>query len=186
MRPFTVLHVIVTAMHILIQLALVIRILLRRYREPASRIAWIAVVIAAPFVGIVAYLLLGEVNVGRRFAQHARAVTTGMPRISATPGIDVPEVLPNLSEQHQQLFRVSASINGFQPMGGNSARLMPDSNAAVDSMVADIDHANDHVHLVFYIWLTDHNGRKMAQALIRAAVRGVVCRVLVDDLGSRD
>lgn len=178
--------VIFPALHILVQAGLVIRILLRRHREPASRIAWLVVVISAPIVGIIAYLLLGEVAVGRSRARRERAVMARMPRISDTPGIDAPELRPNLSEQQQQLFRVTGSINGLGPMGGNSARLMRDSNAAIDSMVADIDRATDHVHLVFYIWLTDDNGRKMAQALMRAAARGVACRVLVDDLGSRD
>jgi cardiolipin synthase len=39
---------------------------------------------------------------------------------------------------------------------------------------------------MFYIWLPDNNGRKMVEALKRAAARGVVCRAMVDDLGSRD
>ena len=52
-------------------------------------------------------------------------------------------------------------------------------------MVADIDAATDHVHLLFYIWLPDHNGCKMVDALKRAAARGVTCRAMADDLGSR-
>ena len=63
---------------------------------------------------------------------------------------------------------------------------MQDSDTAIDEMVADIDAATDHVHLMFYIWLTDTNGMKMVEALKRAASRGVVCRAMVDDLGSRD
>lgn len=62
---------------------------------------------------------------------------------------------------------------------------MDDSDAAIDQMVSDIDQATDHVHLLFYIWLNDHNGTKMADALKRAAKRGVSCREMVDDLGSR-
>jgi cardiolipin synthase len=186
MRSHTALPVALTALHILIQGALAIRILLRRHREPASRIAWLLVVIGAPIIGIVAYLLLGEVNIGRKRIERARAVTARMPKISDTPGLDVPALRPCLSERHQQVFQVAGSINGFGAMGCNSACLMSDSNSAIDSMVADIDRATDHVHLVFYIWLTDNNGRKMAQALMRAAARGVMCRVLVDDLGSRD
>jgi cardiolipin synthase len=38
---------------------------------------------------------------------------------------------------------------------------------------------------LFYIWLPDHNGRKIVEALKRAAARGVTCRAMVDDLGSR-
>jgi cardiolipin synthase len=52
-------------------------------------------------------------------------------------------------------------------------------------MVADIDAAREHVHLLFYIWLSDNNGTKIIEALKRAAGRGVTCRAMADDLGSR-
>jgi cardiolipin synthase A/B len=63
--------------------------------------------------------------------------------------------------------------------------LMKDSNSTIDSMIADIDAAKAHVHLIFYIWLEDNNGRKMIEAIERAARRGVECRVMADGLGSR-
>ena len=43
----------------------------------------------------------------------------------------------------------------------------------------------EHVHLLFYIWLGDNNGLKVVEALKRAAARGVTCRAMADDLGSR-
>ena len=92
---------------------------------------------------------------------------------------------PNLGNW-AALFDVGASINGYQPVGGNRAKLMQNSDTAIDEMVADIDATVDHVHLIFYIWLTDTNGMKVAEALKRAATRGVTCRAMVDDLGSRD
>ena len=45
---------------------IIVRILLRPNRQPASRIAWIAVVTAVPVFGIFGYLFLGETNIGRR------------------------------------------------------------------------------------------------------------------------
>lgn len=51
--------------------------------------------------------------------------------------------------------------------------------------MADIDAAQSTLHIGFYIWLADHNGTKVAQAVSRAAQRGVTCRILVDALGSR-
>jgi cardiolipin synthase len=62
---------------------------------------------------------------------------------------------------------------------------MADSNAAIESMITDIDAARDHVHLTFYLWLPDHNGLKMVEALKRAAARKVICRAMADGLGSR-
>jgi cardiolipin synthase len=52
-------------------------------------------------------------------------------------------------------------------------------------MVADMDAARDHIHLIFYIWLADNNGLKVVEALKRAAARGVTCRAMADGLGSR-
>ena len=51
---------------VLLTLAVMARIVLRPNRVPASRVAWLVVVGAVPVLGIVAYLLLGEVNIGRR------------------------------------------------------------------------------------------------------------------------
>jgi cardiolipin synthase len=84
------------------------------------------------------------------------------------------------------LASVGRSISGYGIVGGNRAELMPDSDSAIDRMVADIDSARRHVHLMFYIWLPDNNGLKMVEALKRAAGRGVAVRAMVDDLGSRD
>ena len=171
------------ALHILIQLALCVRVLLRPHREPASRIAWIVVIVAVPVVGIVAYILLGEVNIGRRRIERMREVLARMPDVTRAPGADAENLQPDLPERYVHLFRVAHSINEFNPIGGNRARLMQDSNATIDSMVTDIDAAQDHVHLLFYIWLPDTNGRKIVEALKRAAARNVTCRAMADGLG---
>ncbi len=173
------------AIHILIQAALIVRVLLRPHRDPAARIAWIVVIVAVPVIGIIGYLLLGETSIGRERAARERLVLAGLPELSHTPGFDAPTVRPEIPDRHLPLFNVGRSISGFEPVGGNAAQLMADSNAAIRAMIADIDGAMHHVHLLFYIWMPDNNGRAMAEALKRAAARGVTCRAMVDDLGSR-
>jgi cardiolipin synthase len=169
----------------LLELAVIARILLRPHRDPASRVAWIVVVGAIPLLGMLAYLLLGEVNIGRRRVARLQAVLGRMPRIPPQTAGDATEIAAAIAERHRHLFQLGHSISGFEPVGGNVARLLADSNAAIDAMVADIDAAKDHVHVLFYIWLPDHNGCKVVQALKRAAARGVICRAMADDLGSR-
>lgn len=170
---------------ILIHVGVIIRVLLKRNRDPSSRVAWILVILALPVLGIVAYILLGETNIGRKRIARMKRVMAGLPDITQIAGYQDPSVAPSLHDRHKGLFEVGRSISGFDPVGGNHAQLMVDSNAAIDAMVADIDAATDHVHLIFYIWMPDNNGRKMAEALKRAVSRGVSCRAMVDDLGSR-
>ena len=176
---------IVVALHVLVELLLVLRVLLRPHRQPASRIAWIVVIVALPVAGILAYILFGEVNIGRRRVARLCRVLERMPGFPAAAPGDAANYEAKVSERYAHLFRVGQSISGFGPVGGNSARLLADSNAAIDAMVADIDAAQHHVHLLFYIWLPDSNGCKIVEALKRAAARGVTCRAMADDLGSR-
>lgn len=172
-------------LHIAIQLALIVRVLQRRHRDPTSRVAWVVVILALPLVGIVAYLMLGETNIGRKRVERLETIRAGMPGLSEIPGWDAAEAVSKLNDRDRGLFRVGTSISGFEPVAGNLAELMVDSNTAIDAMVADIDKATRHVHLLFYIWMPDNNGTKMAHALQRAVARGVSCRVMVDDIGSR-
>ena len=58
----------------LVQLAFIARVILRPRREPASRIAWILVIAVFPFVGPLAYLLLGETSPGRKRVALGRQV----------------------------------------------------------------------------------------------------------------
>jgi cardiolipin synthase len=175
----------VLILHILIQMALIVRVLLRPHREPASRIAWVLVIVAFPVIGLLAYILLGETNVGRRRVERMRKVFSRLPDVTDAPGADAENLQVNVPQRYAHLFQVGKSVNGFEPVGGNRGHLMPDSNTTIASLAADMDAAKDHVHLLFYIWLQDNNGRKVVEALKRAAARGVTCRAMTDSLGSR-
>lgn len=172
----------ILALHLLAQGLVLVRVLLRPQRDPASRIAWAVVVLALPLLGMLAYLLLGETNIGRRRAARLRQVLAELPPAGAM-GLAGPA--PALPERLEGVFRVGRSLSGYAPVGGNTARLSGDSNASIAGMIADIEAARHHVHLLLYIWLPDGNGVKLAEALQRAAARGVTCRAIADDIGSR-
>lgn len=171
--------------HTLLVLAVIARILLRPNRDPASRIAWIVVVAALPLVGVLTYLLVGETNIGRRRVARLRQALARLPPTNGACFRAPESAEPAVPERYRHVFRLGHSISGFEPVAGNKASLTADSNAAIDAMVADIDAATDHVHLLFYIWLPDTNGCKVVEALKQAAKRGIVCRAMADDLGSR-
>ena len=169
----------------LIELAVIARAILRPHRDPASRIAWVVVIAVLPVVGVLGYLLFGETNIGRKRVARAREVLAGVPPTARPTPEDEARLRPEFPERCAPLFRLGESINGFAPVGGNTAHLTADSNAGIDAMVADMDAARDHIHLIFYIWLEDNNGLKVVHALERAAARGVACRAMADGLGSR-
>lgn len=168
-------------MHTSISLVIVARVLLRPRIEPSVRLAWIMVIEALPLMGIVAYLLFGEVRMRQADVQRmsdARERLTGL----RLPG---PGALSDPPEFARPVIAANAAVGGMQAVMGNRLRLLEESDAAIDRLVEAIDAAQDHVHVLFYIWLPDTSGAKIAEALIRAEGRGVECRVIVDAVGSR-
>ena len=179
------LYTLMVLVPLVIWLIVLARAVLRPHREPASRVAWVAVIAALPGVGILIYLLLGETSIGRKRTARLREILASLPPAAPLTFETDPRHHPRIPDRCTPLFRQGESVNGFLPVGGNSAELMSDSNSGIDAMVADLDAASDHVHLIFYIWLADNNGLKVVEALKRAAARGVTCRAMADGLGSR-
>ncbi len=169
----------------LLEIAVIARVLLRPHRDPASRIAWVLLIGVLPLFGMLAYLLFGEVNIGRSRVARLRTVLAQMPPASGLDDGTGTSALAAVPERHRHLFNLGQSISGFPPVLGSTGQLLADSNASIDAIVADIDAAEDHVHVLFYIWLPDKNGCKVVDALKRAAARGVRCRAMADALGSR-
>ena len=146
------------ALYVIVQAALIVRVLLRPHREPSSRIAWIVVIIVVPLLGILSYLLLGETNIGRRRVARMRTVLARLPGLADVSGMEAANLQADVPQSYAHLFQLGKTVNGFDPVGGNLAHLTEDSNAGIAAMVADIDAAQDHFHLLSYIWLADNNG----------------------------
>lgn len=174
----------ILSLHLLVLVAVIVRVLQHPHRAPATRIAWLVVVLALPVVGIVAYLMLGETHIGRRNQKAMQGTIEEEHYIEYLLDENVDESV-GIPSRYIHLFRVGRSVSNFAPVAGNSAQLMHNSTATIDSMVADINAARGEVNLLFYIWLTDNSGVRIADALKRAAARGITCRVLVDGVGSR-
>lgn len=176
-------YVIWLIVYAILHAAVLVRALSVEGKEPASRAAWVLVLVFLPGVGIAAYLLFGEPWVARRSRRRSGKVTAELAgKVCATLDASALEAVP---DRFRSAFRTCEKLAGCPAAGHNAATLAADSNAAIESMVEDIDAAHETIHISFYIWLADNNGIKVVQALERAAQRGVTCRVIADGIGSR-
>src|SRR5712691_9752562 len=72
------------------------------------------------------------------------------------------------------------------PVPGNKLALLKSGVEYFPALEASIDAARREVYLETYIFENDATGRRMAQALARAARRGVAVQLLLDGFGSKD
>lgn len=171
--------------HALIVVTFSARILLRDDLSSAARLAWFMVMLLGPYVGVVLYLLFGEISLGRTIHRRHDEIFAKLGELAGAALGDSDKNLPgNVEVEYQTAFR-AASVDGFETTLGNRAELLPDAASARSRLIEDIDRATESVQALYYIWLDDNTGRNVAQALIRAAQRGVAVHAMADGLGSR-
>jgi cardiolipin synthase len=164
---------------------LVMLVVVTRRRQPSSAMAWLLVIFFLPWPGLLLYLLIGENRLPRRRAeQHARLLeelaAVGR-RFEDHPSV----VRPELGAESMAAVALAERLGEMPILGGNDVELITRTQQAIDRLIEDIDAAEHHVHLLFFIFADDQTGRRVAEALARAVQRGVACRVLVDSVGSR-
>lgn len=71
-------------------------------------------------------------------------------------------------------------------LGGNRITLLNSGREYFPALLHEINLAHQEIFLESYIFVADEVGNEIAAALVRAADRGVVVRILVDGFGTRD
>jgi cardiolipin synthase len=154
-------------------------------RSPEAAKGWLLAVFFLPWPALVAYWLIGRPTLpawrAARFARLQQIFGPVRRRLLALPQMAAPELGPAL----QQGATLVSNLGSLHPLAGNALQLLPDYEQSIRQLVTDIDQAQHHVHLLYYIFADDETGLAVVDALERTVRRGVACRVLVDALGSK-
>lgn len=94
--------------------------------------------------------------------------------------------MPNGKRLRQKLHHAvfPAPLSSYIP--GNQVALLQSGEAYFPAVEAAFDRARHEIYLETYIYENDATGRRIADALKRAALRGVKVYVLIDGYGSKD
>jgi len=167
----------------IIRIAMVVIVPFRRSPDAAK--GWLLLILFEPILGLLLYLVFGRrrlpawrlkrATAFRELAQPIRA------RLLSHPDVCHPAQDPSIAPGIQ----LAEKLGEMPILGGNTVEVLSDYTGIFDRLVADIDAARSHVHLLFYIIADDAVAGRVITALERAAARGVACRVLADALGSR-
>jgi cardiolipin synthase len=74
-------------------------------------------------------------------------------------------------------------FRGVEPVSGNHVRLLQSGAEFFPALIAAVDAARVEVHLETYIFNADPTAEAVRDALVRAARRGVLVRLLIDGIG---
>jgi cardiolipin synthase len=172
-----------TLVHMLIIIGVSIRVI--KVRLPvATSLAWLILVFFLPLVGAIAYLVLGEKRLGRKFAARTQTIKGRYDRWLQGLPPEIRSDLQRLSPQARSLSRLAVTTVNIPALSGNRLQLLDAAEPILRSIISDIDNAKRFCHLEFYVWTEGGMADEVGSALLRAAGRGVTCRVLLDAIGS--
>ena len=172
--------------HWVIVVVIAVRVIMKR---PATGVAlaWLLLVAAIPFAGAVIYLFIGERRIGHERAKRIATLRTDFRTIAETAirqgltDVDWSRHVPAV----QGMDRLGRKLGGAPTVRGSRLQMYSDTPEILSALVSDVDAAKTSVLMEFYIWNEGGGADEVLEAVIRAAQRGVSCRLLIDALGAR-
>lgn len=155
----------------------------RKRNDTAAR-AWLITIFLFPWMGWILFGLFGSANLPEWRLERRRRFREEIQPSEPVQKLRGGAYAPKLEPFTARTAAMAERLTQFPPVAGNVVELLNDYDRAIDALVADIDRAKHHVHLLYYIFANDRVGQRVAAALRRAAERGVTVRVLADALGS--
>jgi cardiolipin synthase A/B len=169
--------------HSLITLWLVVRVIQQQRRQSVA-IAWIAVLFALPVVGIIGYMLFGEINIGHQYRKRSLMVQKLLRDFANAHQIDFNKISENLDTEARQLSNIALLKTGLGVYDNHTLTLITDADHIFASLLADIRAANTIILLEFYIVSPQGRVIELLEALMAATQRGVSVHLLADSVGS--
>ncbi|MDN6651265.1 MAG: cardiolipin synthase, partial [Enterobacterales bacterium] len=146
--------------------------------------AWLLIIYILPLVGIIAYLSFGELHLGKRRAERAKAMWPSTAHWLADLKSCKSIFATGNSEVAAPLFQLCERRQGIAGVRGNQLQLLTTSDDTLKALIRDIELARSNIEMVFYIWQPGGLADQVAESLMAAARRGVHCRLLLDSAGS--
>ncbi len=168
-----------------IRIGLSIRVIMRQ-RPYGVSIAWLVIILLVPLFGGFFYLLFGENRISEKRTERIQRSAEHFQLWLQTLRDRAPVDWDKLNQECLPLHHLAQRHTGLPAMSGNHLELLDSPEKIIGSIIGDIEQATSTCHLQFYIWTEGGLVNDVIDALIRAAQRGVVCRVLLDAIGSRE
>lgn len=157
-------------------------VVIPRDRKPTAAMAWLLAIFLIPFIGIVLYLLIGNIRLPKkRMARQEEADRMIAERAGSVDLVADHEAWPAWFDS---TVAQNTRLTGLPATSGNRVSLIDDYQGSIDAMATDVATATRFVHVEFFIVAFDDTTRGFFAAMEDAVRRGVRVRLLMDHIAS--
>lgn len=165
----------------ILTISITMRLVIKK-QSVSAMLSWLMIIYLVPVVGILAYLIFGEVKLGTKRANTFRRLA---PKFNQWFGSF--SQCPQLINHHNTLlyrpiFDLAKSRLNIPCVLGNELHILDTPESIIKSIIQDIHQAKHSINMVFYIWWNGGLVQEVQTALIAAQQRGVKVRLLLDSV----
>ncbi len=172
---------------LLLDIVCIIAVIFFERKNPASTIAWVLVLILAPIVGIIAYMIFGNGfpvrKKKKKYSLKAARDSIYDEELTQYLKISNDDPVYNNILYVRMIDYLKTDGDGIYT-DKNQVQLFLDGKNKFESLLKDIRSAKDHIHLFYYIFKNDHIGKEVLAALEEKAKEGLRVKVMYDGLGT--
>lgn len=175
----TLLQTISYAIYLILIVGTVL-IVLTENRNPIKTIAWLLVLLFLPVVGLICYYIFGQDTRKQRLV--TRKYYNKIKNLSFKEMVDEEEVyvLPD----YNNLVNLLKSNNQSPILQGSKVEIITSGKRMFDVLLEDMDKAEDHIHIEFFIFNNDDTGKVVKNMLMKKAKQGVKVRFIYDNVAN--
>jgi len=149
-------------------------------RDSRSSTIWVGLIILSPILGPALYWLFGINRIRRKAIKVFKDKELEMAQVNRGE-----LSLDKWPSSMIKLSHLTQKVSGHPLTLQNEIQILQNGEEFYPAIMASIHKAKKYIYLCSYIFENDIIGKKIADALKKAGERGIIVRVLVDDIGSK-
>ena len=158
---------------------LIINVILKN-RDSVKTLAWVMVLLFLPVLGMLLYFFFGrdkrkEKLIGRRLMSQINQRNLSS---------NVSRYIPDLPLEYSALHSFLRNTASAYALPAESIDVIADTKRFAASLMEELEKAEKHIHMLYYIFEDDEFGNSVRDILIRKARQGVEVRFIYDSVGS--
>ena len=158
-------------------------------KDAGATWAWLMVLFFIPLLGFILYLVFGQNLSRKRLFDWDDMKKIGIEGLIQNQIHTLKEhrfpFKNDISSQYQDLIYMHLINNDALLTQDNEISLFTHGEDKFQALLEDMDAAQDHIHIQYYIFKKDQLGKRILEKLTEKARQGVKVRVLYDEMGSR-
>lgn len=149
-------------------------------RSPIRTLARILLLVFLPFLGAICYYIFGREDwkskkISREYKKKAKNIPSEL---------SLPSHISDIRPDFLSLATLLDETWGSPLFKGSNVEVIIKGEIKLQQLLKDIENAQKHIHMQYFIFRNDESGTKIKNALMKKAKEGVEVRFLYDNVGS--